>query len=413
MDSLNIKNRYIGPCEVKESRSPTPTFDLTGFVVKLLLFDKFILQSTRLSEFPYLIANLGYDDLQEIFSSGAVNIHSEAFTVGQIGQANLRLRGKKKDGTPKTLLPLNSFSFGVVTAHDKWNEIHVDLQKINAITGLKSKEIKKLKRLIVAKLVWYPKDSVNNILSQLLTDCRNNIPVIREAVLSVLRKKIGSNDIPEDKIKLKLEVDDDDVHVTSNLANVYKLDANTTHEIIERGLLAIGGLNNQIETMRAFSSLTGFRENELPLFEDKLSFLVKIIDPELYEKRAKNILSWPIFPDLSEALLSKKLRINRLLKIRESRECVEFRNWLWSTNPIADNELQERVKSLLSKLSLGYSSKTGKNIRWFATNALGIAVPPVGMAFSALDHFIIQKILNEEGIITFLGKTYPSIFRSG
>ena len=42
---------------------------------------------------------------------------------------------------------------------------------------------------------------------------------------------------------------------------------------------------------------------------------------KLSDERAKNILSWPIFPDLSEALLSKKLRINKLLEISIPHWC--------------------------------------------------------------------------------------------
>lgn len=412
MNNLNIRNRYIGPCEVEESDSSAPSFDLTGFVIKLLLFDKFILESIRLNEFPFLVANLGYDGLHEILSSGAININDEAITVGQIGQSDLMLRSKRKNGTLKTILPVNSYAFAIITAHDNLSEIHRDLKKIDSLTQLKLKDREKLKKLIVSKLVWFPEVSVDNILSQLMTDFRNKIPVIRESVLSVLRKQVGSNDDLEKKIQLNVEVDDDDdTHVTSNLASIYKLDTNTIHQIIEKGLLAVGSLNHQIEKMRAFSSLTGFRESELPLFENKLSFLANTIDPELYEQRAKNILSWPIFPDLSDALLSRKLSIKKLLSVRESKECIEFRNWLWSSNPIADNELHKRVESLLSKLSLVYSSDTGKNIRWFASNALGLVIPPAGIALSALDHFMIQKILNEDGLITFLGKTYPSIFK--
>jgi hypothetical protein len=308
---------------------------------------------------------------------------------------------------------LNSYSFDIITHAEREKIIHENLQKMHKIEGLKHKEVIKLKQSVVTKLVWFPKESTKIILAQMLTDLRSNVPNVKRAVVSRLKETIGDKEIPPEKVELRIGVDDeDDVHVESNLSDVFGLQKSKAHEIIGWGLLAIGGINKRIETMRAFSALTGFRENELPLFENKLSFIVETVDPKLYETRAKGILSWSQFPDLIQALLSGKVSIEKLLQIRESRECIEFRNWLWSTNKIANGELKERLNSLLPKVSLEYSSKKGKNIRWFVTSGLGL-IPGIGLlgtAVSALDHFLLEDVLKENGVVTFLGKTYPSIF---
>ena len=179
-------------------------------------------------------------------------------------------------------------------------------------------------------------------------------------------------------------------------------------------MLAIGGLNKRIETMRAFSAITGFRENELSIFEDKLKFISATISPEDKEERLKEVLSWPIFPELSTAIADKKLHIDTLLKVRESPECLEFRSWLWDRDSLKTEELKERINSLSAKLSLKLSGKSSKAIRWLSTTGAGF-LPGVGIVagpvLGFLDTFLVEKMLPKSGVLTFLGKQYPTIFK--
>jgi hypothetical protein len=56
-------------------------------------------------------------------------------------------------------------------------------------------------------------------------------------------------------------------------------------------------------------------------------------------------------------------------------------------------------------------SDAGKGVRLFITTGVGVAVPPVGVALSAIDTFLTDKIVPEPGPTAFVSQLYPSIFR--
>lgn len=417
MSEQDIRSRYIGPCYSQIDDKGELKIDLSAFLIRLLLFDTYILDSIGLKELRGLISAFGYGGMKEILSSGALRIHLEPFSVGQTGQTGLGFRGKKKDGTAKPLLPLHSYSFGVIKLTDQGQkeDLHKDLHRIHEIDGLKYKEVKKLKKVIADRLIWLPRESAGAIIQQLLNDIRMKTPNIKRAILSSAKQNgiilEGQKDITFD-----IEVDsEEDVHVRSNLTRDFGMDDHTAHKVIGRALLAIGGLNQRIETMRAFSAITGFRESELNIFEDKVEFIINKISPEAAEKRVRSILSFPQFPDLEEAIRNKRVDIQTLLKVRDSIECREFRQWLWTSNTFAVDELRERSQSMMSKLSLSMSSRKAKAIRCLSIAGIGLINDPVcqavSFALSLLETFLLDKLFRSSGTLTFIGRMYPSLFR--
>jgi hypothetical protein len=54
-------------------------------------------------------------------------------------------------------------------------------------------------------------------------------------------------------------------------------------------------------------------------------------------------------------------------------------------------------------------------MRWLASTGFGaipVAGPVLGAVAGLLDAFLVEKILPENGPITFLSKSYPSIFEN-
>ena len=411
----DIRRRYIGSCYAFDAKNQKLQFDISSFVLRILLFDTYILQSNNLDEFEILVNNFGYGGMKEVLSSGAIKIHSEAHAVGQTGQTGLGFRGKKKDGNPKDLLPLNSYSFDILMNAEPKKIMHRNMQKIHGISNLKHKEVIKLKRMIADNLVNFHKESTILILNQMINDFRNNTPNIKNAIISSIKEKLNIDQLPTEEFSYTIDVDEEnDVHVNSNLSQVYGLETNSIHQVFERALLAIGGLNKRIETMRSFSAVTGFRETELSIFEDKLDFIQNTISHSGKEKKLKEIISWPIFPNLDIAIEEKKLKIDTLLRIRESPECLEFRTWLWNCNKMEIKELKDRIDSLSAQLSLKLSSRSSKAMRWLTTTGVGM-IPGVGIVagpvLGLLDSFLVEKLLPKSGVLTFLGKQYPTIFK--
>lgn len=414
MTNYDIRSRLIAPCAKIEPDTGEAYFDLSNFVLRLILFEKYILQSNGFREFKDIINVFGYDGIMQILSSNVLQIQSEFYAVGQTGQTGLGFRGKKRDGSPKELLPLNSYSFDIIKHADYKTIVHKNLQRINEIGNLHVKQASKLKRTIAGKLVKFPADSTNEILKQLRNDLKSNVPIIKSALAVKLEEKLNTK-INKSDFNINIEEPDEgDFHAESNISKIYSLNDIEAHEVVGSALLAVGSLNKTIETMRAFSALSGFTYKGLNIFEKKLNFLEEKISPEYQEGRLRRILSLSGFPDLDEAIKEGKLKVEKLMKIRESSECREFRQWLWSIDSYTNEELKKRIESFKGKLSSFIRRKSGKAIRWLVTSGLG-SIPGAGLVLgpsaSLIDNFLLEKLLPNPGAITFISKMYPPIFK--
>jgi hypothetical protein len=175
--------------------------------------------------------------------------------------------------------------------------------------------------------------------------------------------------------------------------------------------LAIGGLNQRISEMKAYTAMSGFRDAEVPIFEQKLSFLERQITPEPQEERFKRVHTLKGFQDLDDLVNSGKVDLMKVLAIRETKQCKEFRDWLWSIDSATDAEIEERITSLRERLSWYAHGTTGKSIRWLSSIGIGLAGNVAGAATGLLDNFLLEKLLPNPGAVSFLNQLYPSIFK--
>jgi hypothetical protein len=63
--------------------------NLAAFVLRLILFDQYIVQSIRFQEFPDLIRTFGLPAVRDLLASQAIKIRCEAVAIGQTGQVKL------------------------------------------------------------------------------------------------------------------------------------------------------------------------------------------------------------------------------------------------------------------------------------------------------------------------------------
>jgi hypothetical protein len=102
------------------------------------------------------------------------------------------------------------------------------------------------------------------------------------------------------------------------------------------------------------------------------------------------------------------------LKIRESKEVKEFRQWLLEIDKYSDLELLEAMENLKTKFSEFFNSRTGHVIRFLVTTGSSLisGLPlPLGIGLTSLDKFLSKKVLPKSGPLTFINKLYPSIFK--
>jgi hypothetical protein len=102
--------------------------------------------------------------------------------------------------------------------------------------------------------------------------------------------------------------------------------------------------------------------------------------------------------------------VERLLKVRESSEAREFRDWVGGIGTATDAEITERVAGLRNLAGLKAGGPVGKTMRFLITTVAGV-YPPLGVPLTAFDQFILDKLLPRSGIAAFVNDLYPSIFR--
>lgn len=406
---MSLTRQLIGKCAVLESENEPVEVDLTGLIRRLVLFDKFILQSIRLKEVPFLLNVFGYDGFVTLIKSSAFVIHCDAVTVGQTGQLKV-LESRVKKG----LLPLCSYAFSIVRTADWHSYIEECLRVLDSVDSTSATQRNTLKRLIRSSVVRYPSDFGTNTLAQLKTELATNRPVIERLVMKTLGDRLGVA-IGKGVIGIRVhQMNDSDFKVETNIASQFHLSELDTHKIVERALLAAGGLNQRIEEMRTYSAISGFLPEEVPIFAEKLDFLVETLLPQRQEERFQRILDIRGVPELDKIDTTTRVDVDKLLKIRDSVECREFRTWLSTVDYASNSEIKERVSSLQAKLSTLTHTRPGKAIRFVTiagTGFIPVIGTALGMVVGALDHFLLERLFPYSGPASFINRLYPSIFK--
>lgn len=405
---MDIRNRIIGPCSTVNPETEEVAVDISTLALRLILCDLYILKSNRFLEMPHFIRAFGFDGTLALINSGAIKIHCDAMTVGQTGQTKIETRLRRG------ILPLGSYSFQIIRIANRKQYIHECMESLNQIPGLHFKQTRKMKKAIADRLVAPPKDDCKETISQLKADLQNNVPNIAIATSIALKEKVYKEILPSDFSIRVHPIDGEDFQVVTDIADRFALDEQETHTVVERALLSLGGLNQRIEYMKEYSAMSGFRDEDLPVFEQKLNFLAQQMSYEAQEDRFRRIISITGLPNLEGLVGKEQIDIQKLLEIRDTKECKEFRAWLWTIDNVSDDEINEHFGSLKEKLSSFAHGKMGKSIKWMVTTGIG-AIPVAGAiagpVASLLDTFLLEKVLPNPGAISFLSKLYPSIFK--
>lgn len=406
MTRMDIYNNLFGLCSNLYSEDENNFFDLQSLINKLLLFDTFILYSPNLREIPYLVKAFGLEGTLALLSSGALRISCELRVIAQVGQSDFLAPGGKS-------LPLGSYSISYVFAADRRKWISDNLRNIGT-ENLTKNQIKKLKLAVVNA---FDSNYLQDFNSQLLTQVNGDLTRNREVELStaiVLEKEKGFKAKPDDFLIKLHQIDDQVFEAETNLGEIFSLSEVEVHKIVEKAVLGIAGLNQRIAEMKVHNALSGFLENETPLFSARLeSFVFQALDPNKHEVNLNRVLRLKKCPNIVSDPY-QTVSIEKLLEVRKSQELKLFREWLRKIDDANDSEVVEQLNSIRSKLGVFAQGDGGKASR-LAISTLAGFVPVVGafagLGFGAVDAFLLEKILPYSGVVAFVDKLYPSIFQ--
>jgi hypothetical protein len=408
----NIRTRLLGPCATFPSAVPDDiVVDVGALVRRLLLFDRYVLQSYRLREIPRLVSAFGSTGLITLLRSGVLRIQCEGMSIAHIGQTTV---GEKRQRQGP--LPLGSFCLIVIWSAEPDKYIHDALQAVHRIGGLGLKQAIKLKGALVDALSNSPPKNGLPALEATRADL-SDTGLLRLAICRAAKEVMGL-ELESAEVKAKtIPIDDEDFRIESNLLSHRSINEASAHLILQKAVSAIANMNYCIESMKNYNALSGVMERDVDLLVQRMAFVFRDILPGVQESRFDRVIELAGFPDISVEAADRLIDAEKLLEIRQAGECSEFRDWLQRLDGAADSEITERIRGLKARVDQLVQSRGGKAIRVLVASALGTLFSGGDGGFvasailGALDTFLVDNIFKRSGPAAFVNNHYRSLFR--
>lgn len=398
---MDVRQTVLGEIAIR-SGWEVVSIDVGALIRRLILFDGVIVRSFRLRELPLLVRTFGKTGVPELVQSGVLKFCCEFTTV---------ITDVHRNGIRS--IPAEHFSFGIATAADRDGILRKELLGLQSVTGLKNNERDAIEEAIWGSLVRPPETFGPDLLQQIDTDLRTNSPSLKAGILEQLQQGFKHHDfarkIPEITVE---EPQERTFHIKTTIPQDFGLSPEKTHLLLHRSITAVANLNQRLGEMVAYSALTGFLESEAPLLFGKIAGILAPQNPKIAEEQFKRVIDIADVPDFKP---SQKVDVEKLMKIRESEECRDFRAWLSTAQDLSDIEIRKVTGGMKNQLSSLAGSTTGKTVRLAATTLIGL-IPGAGLVLGptagAIDSFLLDRILPRSGIVAFLADIYPSLFVS-
>jgi hypothetical protein len=415
---MGLRERHIGSIATRSGHDGSKvTVDAGALVRRLLLFEHCTLESDYLEEIPRLVTAFGFKGLMELLESEALSIICDYISMGNIGQTG-GLRITQVRGGP---LPLSSYRIVPVSVPDQLptgepgRDGFVD-QALDVLRkmALPSGNRRRLMQAVAPKLDAYPRSVVNDSAAGFRELVGRQDASIRKALELEFRRARGMS-LP-DAVEVRLDDlgNDGDFRVATNLARRTGVGEAEAHKIIERALLGAAALEQRFVVMKATESVTGFRDDELSVLDGRLQWMWQSSDPAAQEDRFRRVAAIKGVPSLNDIPAGQRIDIKRVLKIRDSADCREMRQWLRDIESESDDEISERLFSFKEGLAAATHTRSKTTVRFLLVTGAG-SIPGfgtvAGVVASGVDRFIFEKLIERPGPATFLGHSYPSIFK--
>ena len=388
-----MQRRVLGNSAVFARNGEMVGIDFDTLIERLLLFDGYILRTVRFKEIPFLVRGIGYDQTLQLLDSGLIQIRCEVTQIGSEREAELK---KLKKPT---------FSLIWIEAHD-WDKYVSDcLADISANLSLSADKWREL-RLRIERCVKCVQPSIREEIGLGFVGTIDGSPVVLgESIrLAGRRRRIP---IVFPAFETRVERTGDFIHLESDLSRI-RIPREELWEIIRDGLMGIATLEQNIGEMKNYKALGGFSPEELPVFEKKMSGLAQLAYPGNAEKRITRVAMLTGLPRFSPEKM--QLSVEKLFRARESDDLRSFRDWLATSDGLTDEEVRQMLRGYRTIVTDVVRGGSVTMTRLMVEGIVGVFQPVAGLVLSALDTFLIEKLLPHRGPAAFVNKTYPSLF---
>jgi hypothetical protein len=419
-----LRDRLLAPCAELDPSGEVIGAHVGAVVRRLLLFERYIIESEGLREIPFLLEAFGEDGFSRLIESGAIRIAADQWWIGQIGQSDIMKPGTNS----RAALPLNCFAFktvaflkegyfdttkhpGTIDVFKAAREYYFDELRPAFSPGKASQPVREA---IADALIERPLAGLGeSVLEAMQVDLLGHNALIRHATALESSKQLGSS-VRADDLDVVVEQTNEQTYTTgSNLGRSFGLAPEAEHDVLQKALLAVSNLNKRLDDMNVYRAVNGVLAEECPMMQEKLSLLSRVIrglNPGAQEERFNRVVEIAGLPDI-EAASERPIDVDALLELRNSAECREFRAWLRKVDEADDSEIKARMSSFSEHARRFFASGRIRIARFLVTIGVGTINPPAGVFASALDQFLIDKVVGRPGPASFLSKSYRSLFK--
>jgi hypothetical protein len=417
---MSLRDRVLGPCAVINITTGEVQLDTHAFLLNLLLFDTYVVESHDLREVPRMVDLLGLSAFTSLLKAHTLRFHPGRMYAGSIERPGQWLNNSESrfstlfNGDLEPARPgFFEVATGVIGPRPGQQVDEEYLNVVAEVPSLSPKRRRLLRNQLQSSLVPMPLGYGTPSTEQTHADLDRGVDVLRVMVARVLSQSLGTKVAPA-AISINVHREGTvTLFAESNLPAMFGLSPKDAHAVLGNALLALGRLNVRIEKMSVCRAVSGTSEGEFPLLDAKLQLIQLEVDPAAQGERFHRIVSIVGLPDFRDALGCGDLDIDRFMEVRASVECAQFREWLRGVDDFSDSEIRERVGSLRARLGDLKRTKPGRALRLATSAGLGfvpVVGPLVGIAMSSLDAFLLDKLLPDAGPVAFLNRLYPSIF---
>jgi hypothetical protein len=389
--------------------------DAEGLVQRLLLFDHCIIASVWLKDVQRLLRVVDPDAMCELLDTGAMSFYIDSATGGEIGQSRSQLNLTGNTSRLKD----NEFHFVTIKGQDDPQKVTNAIDELSKTDGVSPTKAKRVAERVEG-LILEPKGLVtlSEAYKAFYAELRNQESTTLKNIVAWELHRLGAK--PKG---LQLTVEEfvpEDFRIHSNLTNGFELPPQNARRILLKSLLELFSVYSRTAHMREFNCILGMEEHEEQVWKIKADSLIRAFAHEPHS-RERQFLRVAKIAGLGERRLSEggKIDLDRLMRLRSSDDLAVFRAWMRTSENKTDKEIRDRVTSLRSKFgNFLADTPAGKALRIIFTNSSG-ALPnpavsiPLGLALSALESFLTERLLLRDAVLSVLVKEYPAICKDG
>jgi hypothetical protein len=362
--------------------------DITQLLHRLLLSDQFTLRSYQLFEMPAMLRVFGVGGTIELLKSGAVRLMADWFTIAHLRRARKFSHCFDRVHLPQTPFIQHSreaFLRSLVSSPAKANRL------IRAVfENLMPLPAAELEGTGEPRGAWLRREILKNPAPFVLGTAH--------FLSDYLQRSVS----PADFSLVFHEETDVVLHAETNIEDRLGVDSEIADEAVIRGGLAVGEMLANLELMKHAKAIGDLTPRQLELCEERYTFLFKLSStPDAHDLH--RVLSIANRPALLKVAPGDTVDVYRLLELRESPGWHAFRQWLLTSRALNSADIERQLVGWRPTLSRISQSDAGRTIRWVITELAGL-VPVLGTAVSALDAFVVDRLMSNAGPAAFVNE---------